>query len=230
MVGIFGQVLPIVGRRFLLLETVTKDGRVLPSCRGTFQRSKISVSDTSVALGLSGAIGMSLATKRALATVWPPFGHRLADLVPSDDLVNFAVLEVGRIEFQDGNARGRVVADGHPVIGQDGPLCRLVVNLFVHHVGETSTFVDDGQKSLSCTRMANDGPPGHNKKTKIIERVNKKVVNESHLHVLTETDGEIDVTQLQQISVGSVLILAFAGHDAAVDSRMFETLGLRKRR
>ena len=49
--------------------------------------------------------------------------------------------------------------------------------------------------------MANDGPPGHNKKTKIIDRVNKKVVNESHLHVLTETDGEIDVTQLQQISV-----------------------------
>ena len=26
---------------------------------------------------------------------------------------------MGRIEFQDGNARGRVVADGHPVIGQE---------------------------------------------------------------------------------------------------------------
>ena len=55
------------------------------------------------------------------------------------------------------------------------------------------------------------------------------MANQSHLHVLTETDGEIDVTQLQQISVGSVLRLAFAGHDAAVDSRMFETLGLRKK-
>ena len=72
MVDIFGQVRPIVGRRFLLLETVTEDGRVLPSCRGTFQRSKISVSDTSVASGLSGgATGMSPTTKRALATVWP---------------------------------------------------------------------------------------------------------------------------------------------------------------
>ena len=71
MVDNFGQVRPIVGRRFLLLETVTEDGRVLPSCRGTFQRSKISVSDTSVASGLSGAIGMSPTTKRALAPVWP---------------------------------------------------------------------------------------------------------------------------------------------------------------
>ena len=48
----------------------------------------------------------------------------------------------------------------------------------------------------------------------IIERFNKKVANQSHLHVLTETDEEIDVTQLQQISVGFLLILAFAGHDA----------------
>ena len=49
----------------------------------------------------------------------------------------------------------------------------------------------------------------------IIERFNKKVANQSHLHVLTETDEEIDVTQLQQISVGSVLMrLTFAGHDA----------------
>ena len=77
--------------------------------------------------------------------------------------------------------------------------------------------------------MANDGPTGHNKK-KIIERFNKQVANQSHLHVLMETDEDIDVTQLQQISVGSLLILAFAGHDAAVDSRMFETFGLRKRR
>ena len=77
--------------------------------------------------------------------------------------------------------------------------------------------------------MGNDGPPGHNKK-KIIERFNKQVANQSHLHLLTETDEEIDVTQLQQISVGSVWILAFARHDATVDSRMLETFGLRKRR
>ena len=60
------------------------------------------------------------------------------------------------------------------------------------------------------------------------------MANQSHLHVLTETDEEIDVAQRQQISEGSVLRLAFAGHDVAghdvaVDSRMFETLGLRKK-
>ena len=47
------------------------------------------------------------------------FLHETVAEVPSDGLVNSAVVEVGRIEFQDGNARGRVVADGHPVIGQE---------------------------------------------------------------------------------------------------------------